>query len=131
MPRAMHPCPAPGCPNPVPAGQHRCPKHHTEADRRRGTARQRGYDTAHAKRFRTRVLRRDPTCTCTPDHPAHEGQACTQPSTVADHHPRDRRQLVAEGLDPHDPQHGRGLCASCHGWQTARHQPGGWNTNNP
>jgi len=131
MPRAMHPCPVPGCPEPVPAGQGQCPAHRAHADRQRGTARQRGYGTPHEKRFRAGVLRRDPVCTCTPDHPTHEGQRCTERSTVADHWPRDRRTLVAQGLDPNDPSHGRGLCASCHGWQTAHHQAGGWHHPNP
>lgn len=51
----------------------------------------------------------------------------TEPATVADHYPRSRRELVERGLDPDDPQHGRGLCSSCHGRATAQHQPGGWN----
>jgi 5-methylcytosine-specific restriction protein A len=46
---------------------------------------------------------------------------------VADHWPRDRRELERLGLDPDDPQHGRGLCASCHGKHTAKTQPGGFN----
>lgn len=127
MPRAMHPCPTPGCATPTPARQGRCPKHRAESDRRRGTARERGYGKAHTNRFRPGVLRRDPQCQCTPDHPAHHGQPCPQPSTVADHWPKDRHQLVAEGADPNDPTHGRGLCAPCHSWQTTQHQPGGWN----
>jgi 5-methylcytosine-specific restriction protein A len=47
-------------------------------------------------------------------------------STVADHWPVDRRELVARGMNPDDPSGGRGLCASCHGKETAIHQPGGW-----
>jgi 5-methylcytosine-specific restriction enzyme A len=128
MPRAWHPCPTPGCPEAVPPDQGRCAKHRQQAEQHRGTARQRGYGTQHANRFRTGVLRKHPLCTCTPDHQAHAGTACTQRSTVADHWPKDRRQLVAEGLDPNDPAHGRGLCASCHSWQTTHHQPGGWNS---
>jgi 5-methylcytosine-specific restriction protein A len=49
------------------------------------------------------------------------------PATVADHWPKSRKQLEAEGLDPNEPSYGRGLCASCHGKETAKHQPGGWN----
>lgn len=127
MPRAMHPCPTPGCPEPVPAGHSHCPEHRAAADRKRGTARQRGYDGRHESKFRPGVLRNHPQCQCTPDHPAHHGQPCPEPSTVADHWPLDRRVLVERGMDPNDPAHGRGLCASCHGWQTAQHQPGGWN----
>ena len=52
---------------------------------------------------------------------------CGQVATVADHYPDDRRALVAKGLDPNDPDHGRGLCASCHSKETAKFQPGGWN----
>ncbi len=86
-------------------------------DRARGTAAQRGYTCQHLSRFRADVLKRDPVCVlCT-----------TRPATVADHHPLSRRELVAQGLDPNDPRHGRGLCASCHGIHTARAQPGGWN----
>ncbi|AHH98316.1 hypothetical protein KALB_4954 [Kutzneria albida DSM 43870] len=43
---------------------------------------------------------------------------------VADHYPKSRRELVAAGADPNDPQHGRGLCVACHNAQTARLQPG-------
>ncbi|WP_433406947.1 hypothetical protein [Streptomyces sp. CA-146814] len=45
----------------------------------------------------------------------------------ADHWPLSKRELVARGLDEHDPRRGRGLCHSCHSSETARHQPGGWN----
>lgn len=86
-------------------------------DRSRGTAAQRGYAGLHVTKFRADVLDRDSTCVM-----------CTrEPATVADHHPLSRRELVAAGLDPDDPAHGRGLCASCHGRHTARAQPGGWN----
>jgi 5-methylcytosine-specific restriction protein A len=47
-------------------------------------------------------------------------------STVADHWPLSRRELEDQGLDPNDPQHGRGLCKHCHDMETARNQPGGW-----
>lgn len=49
-------------------------------------------------------------------------------STVADHWPTSRRHLVEQGVtDPDAPSRLRGLCASCHGTETAREQPGGWN----
>lgn len=48
---------------------------------------------------------RDPIC-------VREG--CDEPSVVADHYPRTRRELVRLGLDPDDPRYGRGLCVSCH-----------------
>jgi 5-methylcytosine-specific restriction enzyme A len=36
------------------------------------------------------------------------------PATVADHYPLSRKELVARGMDPNDPAHGRGLCKPCH-----------------
>jgi len=48
-------------------------------------------------------------------------------STVADHWPLSRRELSARGMDPDDPQYGRGLCDHCHNQETAANQPGGWN----
>jgi 5-methylcytosine-specific restriction protein A len=48
-------------------------------------------------------------------------------STVADHYPHSRRELIALHLDPDDPQYGRGLCKRCHDTETATNQPGGWN----
>lgn len=112
--RAKKVCSQPGCPELTDRG--RCAQHRQQAERRRGSASRRGYGTAHRNRFRRGVLDRDPTCTVC-------GQ---QPATVADHWPKDRRQLVAEGLDPNDPAHGRGLCKPCHDRSTARLQPGGW-----
>ncbi|MFE7462267.1 hypothetical protein ACWFMI_25270 [Nocardiopsis terrae] len=47
-------------------------------------------------------------------------------ATVADHHPLDRKSLVAMGLDADNPEYGRGLCAPCHDSWTARSNPGGW-----
>lgn len=69
--------------------------------------------------FREGVLARDPIC-----------KVCRRaPSTVADHFPLSRRELVAAGLDADDPERGRGLCKPCHDRETARLQPGGWNPN--
>lgn len=107
-------CPQPGCPTLTDAG--RCPTHRRQADQARGTAAQRGYGHDHATRFRPAVLHRDPICVL----------CLIAFSTVADHHPLSRRELVDAGEDPNDPRHGRGLCASCHNTETARHQPGGW-----
>ncbi len=133
MPRALKTCsclrcPAHegyGCPTLVPHGQSRCEACTTTATRARGTSRQRGYDGAHERRFRKPVLRRDPLCTCETAGHGHTGQ-CLAPSTVADHYPRSRRDLVAAGMDPNDPTHGRGLCKSCHDRETSKYQPGGW-----
>lgn len=112
--RALTVCSTPGCPTLTDSG--RCPDHRAEAERRRGTARQRGYGRQHETVFRAVVLRRDPVCVLCKQ----------QPSQHADHHPLSRRELVERQLDPDDPQHGRGLCQSCHSSETARHQPGGW-----
>ncbi|MEO3978791.1 holin [Streptomyces sp. CAU 1734] len=117
-------CSVPGCPEFTQRG--RCDDHRREAEQRRGSARQRGYGTRHERDFRKGVLARDPRCVCMDtahDHPA----PCGQSSRHADHHPLDRRELTAQGLDPDDPRHGRGLCPSCHSKHTAQAQPGGWN----
>jgi 5-methylcytosine-specific restriction protein A len=105
----------PGCPEYTQRG--RCDGHRREAERQRGTARQRGYDSRHETQFRTAVLARDPVCVL----------CRTAPAEHADHHPLSRRELVERGDDPNDPKHGRGLCQRCHAKETARHQPGGWN----
>lgn len=114
--RAGKVCSTPGCPELVPAGQGRCDECARKAERKRGSARDRGYDRAHETRFRPGVLARHPIC-----------QLCGKAWSVhADHHPLDRRTLVLRGMDPNDPAHGRGLCHSCHSIETAKHQPGGW-----
>lgn len=96
--------------------QSRCPRHRTEAERERGSAHDRGYNTAGHQRFRDAVLERDPICVL-----------CDLAlATVADHYPRSRKELIALNLDPNDPQYGRGLCLPCHSRETAVHQPGGW-----
>ena len=106
-------CSRPGCPQLTEAG--RCSDCDRQADRARGTAAQRGYDATHRTQFREQVLAREPFC-----------RLCSARSTVADHWPESRRQLVERGANPNDPQHGRGLCASCHGTETTKHQPGGF-----
>jgi 5-methylcytosine-specific restriction protein A len=123
MPRAMKTCSTPRCPNLVTAG--RCATCTTAAEQARGNATSRGYGGRHRRHFRRGVLRRDPLCVCVDQAHGH-GPQCLVPSTVADHWPHDRRELVRLGLDPDDPQHGRGLCATCHNQHTSRAQPGGW-----
>lgn len=121
MPRAMKVCPVPGCPNLTASG--RCEDHKKAADKARGTSTERGYKTrGHLRRFRPGVLERDPLCVLC----LEEGKP-PRLSTVADHFPLSRRELIELGLDPDDPQHGRGLCKRHHDRETARHQPGGWN----
>lgn len=111
-------CTKAGCPELVEGGG-RCGTHRAEADRGRGTASERGYTSAGHQRFRDQVLLlNDGVCT----------HCQLAPATVADHWPRSRRELIAAGLNPNDPRHGRPLCAPCHGSETARLQPGGWHS---
>lgn len=124
MTRALRVCPALGCPELVQSGP--CAAHRRQADRRRGTRQQRGYGAEHEHRFRRGVLRRDPLCVCDGTHCQHRPGLCYTASTVADHWPRDKRELRALGLDEHDPRYGRGLCKACHDRHTAHAQPGGW-----
>ena len=118
MPRAMKPCSTPGCPELIPHGTSRCEACATQADRRRGTATDRGYTGRGHQRFRRKVLDRDPICVIAD---------CMAPATVADHWPLSRRELIDRGLDPNNPGAGRGLCKRHHDEHTARSQPGGWN----
>lgn len=128
MPTRRAPCSTPGCPG-ITTGS-RCPDCTGQAEQRRGSSTDRGYDARHRHRFRQLVLDRDPTCTCRDKrHRHHAGRLCFAVATVADHHPLSRRQLLARGLDPNDPDRGRGLCEPCHNAETAQHQPGGWNAS--
>jgi 5-methylcytosine-specific restriction enzyme A len=77
--------------------------------------------------FREGVLARDPRCVCPVDCGTH-AFLCGAVSTVADHYPIERVDLVAMGLDPNAPSRGRGLCKRCHDAKTARTRPSGWNT---
>lgn len=116
MIRALKVCSASACPNPTSRGQSRCDECKAAADRGRGTAAQRGYNSRAHQLFRKAVLKKDVFC-----------QLCGRIATVADHHPLSRRQLVERALNPNDPKHGRGLCKRCHDRETAANQPGGWN----
>lgn len=111
-------CSENGCPTIHHGPGAKCPEHRKDAKRRHweDTA---AYSTPGHRRFRRIVLERDPICT----YPA----GCNQPSTVADHWPRSRKDLIALHLNPNDPQFGRGLCAPHHNQETAANQPGGWN----
>lgn len=121
MPRAMKVCSCTGktcdahegsCPEIVPTG--RCAACDQAAERRRGTAAQRGYDSrweATAKAY----LGTHPLCECKPD--------CYALATDVDH---------IDGLGPkgprgHDPDNLRALSRSHHSKRTAQDQPGGWN----
>lgn len=113
--RRMKVCNVNACPELFDGPGGRCPTHRREARARRVT--NRVYSTKAHRTFRDAVLTRDPICT-TP--------GCNQWSTVADHYPRTRRELEELGLNPNDPQYGRGLCAKHHNAHTAQTSPGGW-----
>lgn len=117
--RALTTCSTPGCPELVESG--RCDGCTAEAEQRRGSSTARGYGTRHRSRFRRGVLERDINCVLC----IAAGRWAA--ATVADHWPLSRRELAGRGLDPDDPEHGRGLCKSCHDKETAINQPGGWN----
>lgn len=118
-------CPTSGCPELVTSG--RCDDCKRKAEAVRGSASQRGYNSPGHRRFRHAVLHRDPLCVCPEQDHGHESGRCLAPSTVADHHPLSRRELIDAGLNPNSPERGRGLCAPCHGKYTTFAQPGGWN----
>lgn len=108
-------CSQPDCPVLIDTAG-RCPAHTKAADKARGTAAQRGYGREHRRRFREGVLARDPICVI----------CYSAPSTVADHYPLDKRELIERGMDDNDPANGRGLCKSDHDKHTAQTQPGGF-----
>jgi len=115
----LRPCSTPGCGTPTSGS--RCdqcaPRLRADSDRRRPNASRRGYTSRGHRRFREAVLARDPICVL-----------CRKAASAeADHWPLSRKQLIAQGADPNDPERGRGLCHRCHSSETARHQPGGWN----
>jgi 5-methylcytosine-specific restriction protein A len=115
-------CTQPGCAV-LHQGKGKCPTHVAQTRATADQARRpqgNPYNSAGHRRFRAVVLARDPICVIC-------GLAA---STIADHHPTERRDLLAAGLDPNDPARGRGLCATCHNKHTARSTPGGWNWRN-
>ena len=117
MARALKVCSTAGCPTLVPSG--RCDQCKRQAERKRGSAAQRGYGHAWAK-WAKRYLTRHPFCDIRLD-------GCTGLATLPDHHPVSRRDLVARGVrQPDQDRYCRAACAHCHGVETARHQPGGW-----
>lgn len=127
MPRALKTCSTVGCPELTPAGTGRCVECKRKASRARG-----GYETRGGgnqtswRKARAACLRRDPLCVCT-DGACPHGPQCLDQSTVADHHPDTKADLVAQGVRDVDALHRlRGLCGSCHSRHTARTTPGGW-----
>ncbi len=114
MPRALKICSVAECPEVTSSG--RCIDCQRKAEQKRGNPAERGYGGAH-RAFRRAVLRRDPLCVI---------PLCLRPSQHADHYPLSLRELRALGVNPYEPKRGRGLCASHHSSETAKHQPGGW-----
>lgn len=113
----MRVCSVHGCPEIYPQAEGtRCRTHRAIADRGRGD---RGYSSKAHRTFRTIVIQRDPVCVL-----CH-----LRPSSIADHYPRSRKELIDHSLNPNDPECGRGLCKNCHDSWTAQAQPGGWNAN--
>lgn len=122
--RSLTVCSVPSCPELCSGG--RCDTHKREADQRRGSAYQRGYGGKAWQAARDAVLARDPLCVC-PDTEHGHGVLCGQPSNVADHYPRERKELVAAGVpDPDAPPRMRGVCSDCHNRKTGATRPGGW-----
>ena len=114
----MRVCSVAGCPTLYPDTEgSRCPAHRRAADRARGTATQRGYSSRGHKVFRSHVLTRDPICVL----------CGVRESTVADHYPHSRKELLDMHMTANDPQHGRGLDKQCHDKHTAATSPAGWN----
>jgi 5-methylcytosine-specific restriction protein A len=111
---ALSNCSSPDCPNLTARGlcdEHRR-AHRREVDRRRPTARARGYDTTW-ERTRRAFLACQPRCS---------EPGCWEPAVDVDHH---------DGLGPlgprgHDLANLRGFCRPHHARRTARDQPGGW-----
>jgi 5-methylcytosine-specific restriction protein A len=105
------------CPAIIPQGKTRCDDCRRAADKARRPQGNPYATKAHKQGFRAHVLARDPICVL-----------CMHArSTVADHYPTERRDLIELGLNPNDPQYGRGLCKPCHDKHTAETSPGGWN----
>ena len=74
------------------------------------------YSTAEWQRISRHYLNHHPACVL-----------CGAPSKVADHYPKSRRQLVAEGItNPDTWRRLRPLCIACHRTETNRLQPGGF-----
>lgn len=115
MPRARTICTIPGCPE-FATQRGKCDQHRRMADKARGTATQRGYNTTW-RRTRGRYLQLHPTC---------EHTGCAAPAT--DVHHLDGQG--PNGPDGHKHSNLRALCASHHARITSREQPGGWNARN-
>ena len=125
-------CSTPGCPNLIETPARKCDAcARAQRDRTRTRGRN-PYNTKGHQSFRRQVLARDPYCTC-PGDPEHGGCGkhkglCGKPSTIADHYPYERIELIDMRLNPNDPKFGRGLCKQCHDVKTGKTRPAGFNT---
>ena len=125
--------PPSACPRCPAATRGRCTCTRRVSDQRRGNATDRGYGRRHRRVFRAEVLQRHLFCQCRDASCRSHGDRCVSRSSVADHWPMTRRELVAAGEDPDDPKHGRGLCKPCHDHATATdpRTRGGWHATRP
>jgi 5-methylcytosine-specific restriction protein A len=105
--RASRRCSTPGCPGLALAHAARCAHCTATADTARDrTARARG---ARWRQRRAQLLRAHPRCV-----------DCGATATVADHAPRSRRALIADGvLDPDELRYLQARCKPCHDRRTA------------
>ncbi len=99
-------CSAPGCSVRVPRG--RCPRHARAADRRRGTAHERGYDSRW-QQARRAYLTEYPFCV-----------DCGRPASVVDHNQPHRGDPALFWVE----SNWRARCATCHNRKTATRDGG-------
>lgn len=105
----LAPCTVPGCPTLT--RQSRCPEHAREADRKRGTAAQRGYGSEWRK-IRKNYLARFPFC--------QDPEGCIERAT--DVHHIDGGGPLGDNSD----ENLEALCHAHHSRRTIREQPGGF-----
>ena len=110
-------CSTPGCSNLIETPARKCDACTRAQQDRTRTRGRNPYNTRGHQSFRRQVLARDPYCVC-PGNPEHGGCGkhkglCGKPSTIADHYPYERIELIDMHLNPNDPQFGRGLCKHC------------------
>jgi hypothetical protein len=119
--RRQHVCAEDGCPELVPGGTERCPKHEAERNAAQDS-RYKGrsadwrwvYDSPRWRALRRRVRREQPFCLC----------GCRSPWTDLDHTPP-LRQILAEGGDPFARESVEGRCKRSHSEKTAKEVLGG------
>jgi len=117
--RPRKPCSQPGC-SKTTANGGPCDAHRRQREARRKEDGNDAYRTTRWQRVRRAYLYDHPWCLL-----------CTRAATVADHFPKSRRELLAEGVsNPDESSRLRPLCSSCHNKETARLQPGGFVASN-